>query len=618
MPPRIGSNDIKLVGDLRRSQLLTTFGSGALADFPRFSGIMAGLDDWKIQFLPESSKIHERNLEKMLGKEFFYQVVSPENDIDKTFSLPAYRFPSWYYCPECHRLDSFTRLAKSTSGNTSEYNSELVCNLCSDARHKVKLIPSRFVAACLNGHIEDFPYVWWCHRKKGGKCESPKLLLEYKGTTGGLDSIHIKCQTCGADVTMAGCMDKDALKALPCHGNMPWLGFSNGKWYTDPEDCSAKLRCLQRSANNVYYSVNKSALTIPPWSEQLQYVFAQNNSLFEDIFDEDDEDEIIRRLTKRFNKDPALYGGDLQAFIKAAYARYMDTEEKPDDKGLRCDEYLAFCGAEIDHKYFRTESIQLPDVMKPYFKQIKLVKKLREVLVLEGFRRILPNIEGTDEEKQSLGLSNNSFSPLSRDPKNWLPAIELFGEGIFFELNEPAVSAWEEKNKDRYLKMHNKHEKCKWIGNGMFDSNSPRYVLLHTLSHLFIRQLTSQCGYATASIKEKIYSTYPDVDKKMCGILIYTSATDTDGSLGGLVREGYADRIVDTFLNMLQENSWCSNDPLCIESTNQGYEGLNYSACHACTLLPETSCESMNCLLDRAAIVGTPDKKEISFFVDML
>ena len=152
----------------------------------------------------------------------------------------------------------------------------------------------------------------------------------------------------------------------------------------------------------------------------------------------------------------------------------------------------------------------------------------------------------------------------------------------------------------------------------MFDENHPRYVLLHTLSHLLIRQLTSQCGYATASIKEKIYSTFVDEEFKMCGILIYTSATDTDGSLGGLVREGYSDRLQTTFENMLQESSWCSNDPLCVESTSQGFKGLNYAACHACTLLPETSCESMNCLLDRAAVVGTPDNIAVAFFESLL
>lgn len=619
MPPKIitKKNSEKIAGELRRSQMLTVYGNGALVDFPRLSGIMAGLDAWKVTdgHLPPSAKIHERNLELLLGKSFFYQVSTPEGELGDTFSLPAYRFPSWYYCPTCHRLDRYKIISESTSGNTSKFNRELACNKCSTSKKKVKLIPSRFVAACVNGHIEDFPYEWWCHRHKG-MCADPRLKIEYKGTTGGLDGIHISCETCEAEETMEGCMRKDALKGYRCSGNMPWLGFDDRHWHKDPNPCSATLRCLQRTANNVYYSVNQSALTIPPWSERLQRIFAEKNELFEDIFD-DDEDETARRLKKQFNKDPEFYGGNLDAFLRAAYARYRDEPETITPESLRSDEYIAFCSKDNDDEYFRTEAITVPEVMKPYFSSIKQVKRLREVMVLQGFRRILPQRSFSEEERKELGLSNE-FSPLSKEPKNWLPAIELFGEGIFFELNEEKVAHWENEFRSRYEKMFEAHKKCEWIGNGMFNSNSPRFVLLHTLSHLLIRQLTAQCGYSAASIKEKIYSSYPTQKGSMCGILIYTSATDTDGSLGGLVREGESDRIKDTFLNMLQESSWCSNDPLCGESTSQGYEGLNYSACHACTLLPETSCEAYNCLLDRGAIVGTPEHKEIAFFKELL
>lgn len=607
----------KLAGELRRSQILTSYGSGALVDFPRLSGIMAGIDAWPIQQLPESAKIRERNLELMLGKDFFYQVSSPDNDFDKTFSLPTYRFPAWYYCPECHRLDRYTKISKPISGNTTDYNSSLICNNCSDSTKQIKLIPSRFVVACLNGHIEEFPYVWWAHRSKG-ICENPKLKLEYKGSTGGLDSIHIYCETCHQEATMSGCMDKEVLSHRKCGCEMPWLGFDGPHWYKDPNGCNATPRVLQRSANNVYYSVNKSALTIPPWSEKLQSVFASKETLFEDIFEEDDEEETLRRLKKQFKKDPELYGGDEKAFIAAAFCRYREVPETPDEKSLRMDEYRAFSGPDMDDELFRTEKVEVPAFISKYIYQIKLVKKLREVMVLQGFRRILPAAVTDSEERKELGLSNDEFSPISKNNTNWLPAIELFGEGIFIQLNEELVSEWEAKQAERYEQMAKQHENAKWIGHDMFDGNSPRFVLLHTLSHLIIKQLTAQCGYATASIKEKIYSTIVGEDFKMCGILIYTSATDTDGSLGGLVREGYTDRIQTTFENMLQESSWCSNDPLCIESKSQGYMGLNYAACHACALLPETSCEAMNCLIDRASVVGTPDDRDIAYFKEII
>ena len=104
----------------------------------------------------------------------------------------------------------------------------------------------------------------------------------------------------------------------------------------------------------------------------------------------------------------------------------------------------------------------------------------------------------------------------------------------------------------------------------------------------------------------------------MAGVLIYTSSSDSDGSLGGLVRQGEPEELDDTILNLLQEATWCSSDPLCIESKSQGYNSLNYAACHACTLLPETSCEARNCLLDRVAVVGKDSDRTLGYFGDIL
>ena len=620
MPPPIKKNRNKIAGELRRSQSITTFGSGSLIDLPRFSGIISGIDKWPVHKIPNAC-IHERNLEKMLGKDCFYQVFSSGESLETDFAIPAYRFPVWYYCPECHNLDKFKNIQASTSSNTSDFNSDLYCYTCSTPAKKVKLIPSRFIVACLNGHIDEFPYMWWVHRKSEGVSnpKEHKLKLEYKGSTGGLGGIHVYCETCGASTTMAGCMDRDALKGLKCSGLMPWLGYDAGTktWYKDPLNCSAGLRVLQRSANNVYYPVNSSVLTIPPWSERLFSEFEKRSEVFTDIFSEDDEDDIIYGLKRQFKKYPGVYGKSEADFIKAAFMRFgRKTDDNIDDKTLRCDEYSAFCNLDVDDDNFKTQSVEVPSDFRGLIAQIKQVKKLREVMVLKGFRRILPSVDNTSEEAQAAGVSNN-YAPISKQPLNWLPAIELYGEGIFIELDPQAVRDWEQKTETRYKSLVKRH-KMPWIGKEMFGEGRTRYVLLHTLSHLLIRQLSAQCGYATASIKEKIYSTYADKDREMCGILIYTSATDTDGSLGGLVREGQSERINETLQNMLEECSWCSNDPVCIDTPSQGYQGLNLAACHACSLLPETSCEALNCLLDRAALVGTPEDRDIGFFSKLL
>ena len=267
---------------------------------------------------------------------------------------------------------------------------------------------------------------------------------------------------------------------------------------------------------------------------------------------------------------------------------------------------------------------------------IQQFKKLREIQVLRGFNRILPefaqNDPNTEEnfgkingEYTSIDIPNSKYSKNSdnKTKSNWLPAIQLIGEGIFIELNSEEIKKWKanvsERKQPRYQKMKN-NLMLDPTGRKLKEKFSEQYVLLHTLSHLLIRQLAYDCGYNTASIKEKIYTTfniynndtkeYVSEDFEMAGILIYTASTDSDGSLGGLVRQGETENFEKILDNTLENAYWCSNDPVCSESTNQGYRSLNYAACHACVLLPETSCESFNSLLDRASVIGIPGNEE--------
>ena len=612
----------KIAGEIRRSQVVSTSGSGAIVDFPRLSGIMAGIDDWDIfdGSLPQSARFHERNLQKMLGKEFFVQ-VSTEDNSEKGFALPVYRFPRYYYCPECHMLDNYGKIAQTISSD-SEYNSALYCTKCSRPKHPVHLIPSRFIVACQNGHLDDFPYFWWAHKGQNiDESVSHQLSLEYVGNTGGLDSIVVRC-SCGAHMSMAGCMDRNALKTLSCKAYMPWLGlgFDKKNWYVDPEGCGAIPRVIQRSANNVYYPVTQSALTIPPWSSKVQQVIKRHVDTIDDIFDEE-ETSWEQRLKKHYSKYKEEYKCSEQTFLREVML-YHDGEDDSSDvteSSLRISEYNAFCDVDWQENedLFRTKSTDIPEMFEDYIDEIKIVSRLREVKVLRGFRRILPTYETEVEKRSEQGLLNREFAPLSKQPLKWLPAIQMYGEGIFIKFNEEAISAWEKKNFERYAEM-GKRLAMPWVGNGMFDPQKPRYVLLHTLAHLLIRQLTAQCGYVSASLREKIYSTFLNSDEAMSGILIYTSATDSDGSLGGLAREGDGYRLCNTILAMLEQASWCSNDPICIDSKDQGYKSLNYAACHACCLLPETSCESANCLLDRASVVGIPENRDIGFFSKLL
>ncbi len=591
----------KVVGQLRRTQLVTTFGSGAIVDMPDYSVVMAATNYWK----EGSPVLHEPNLEKLLKVSHFKQPYVTENTEDKVSpDIPAFRFPIFHFCPECGRLMPYWGFGDDT-GRT--------CSQC-----KKNIVPSRFISACINGHLEDFPYKWWVHDGDFSQCpaadKNDKLKISFSDETGGLESIVISCSACGKSRSMAGSLSKDALRGYKCHGRRPWIGMKAD--HNDPVPCTAPLRGLQRGASNVYFSQTASALTIPPWSSRLNQEIElhwDNLSAFMDA--QPTEDSLKAAITLAFADFLKLKLCSLEDVIKEIKKR-KNTEQSSTDytkQDLYEDEYQVFCLGtyeQPDDYQFRIESVDIPDVLSGYFEDIVMVKRLREVLALKGFRRISPEKPSADNEQFRGYHHDSDCVPLSEEPLDWFPGIEMLGEGIFIRLKEDVLSEWEEKNDEFYQPMKDRLEES----NVECDNFSSRYVLLHTLSHLLIRQLSIECGYSGAAIKERIYSSYPNSSHTMAGILLYTSSSDSDGSLGGLVRNALPQQFELIFRNMLQEASWCSSDPICIESKAQGYDSLNYAACHACTLLPETSCEMRNCLLDRGSIVGSIVDRKRGFF----
>lgn len=593
----------RIVGQLRRTQLVTTFGSGAIVDMPDYSVILAASNYWN----DASPVLHEPNLEKLLKVSCFKQpYVSDDAENDYTPDIPAFRFPFMHFCPDCGRLMPYWGF-----GNESG----IKCDKCNK-----NIVPSRFVAACINGHLEDFPYRWWVHNGDFTECpesdRQDKLKISFSDETGGLESVIVTCTLCGKSRSMAGSMGKDALKGYRCCGKRPWIGMKAK--YNDPEPCSAPLRGLQRGASNVYFSQTVSALTIPPWSSRLNQEIELEWDKLSSVLAANPTEEILRAIVQvTFHKLLQLGTYSVEDFLREINKKLDNgKDEEYTKQNLYEDEYQVFClrdYEEPDDLQFRIESTDVSDLLSDYIEDVIMVKRLREVLALKGFRRISPAKPENDDERFSGFHLEGDCVPLSETPLNWYPGIEMLGEGIFIRLREDVLSEWEQKNEEYYEPMKKRLEES----NLECENFSPRYVLLHTLSHLLIRQLSVECGYSGAAIKERIYSTYQDSAHKMAGILLYTSSSDSDGSLGGLVRNALPDTFEMIFRNLLQEASWCSSDPICIESKAQGYDSLNYAACHACTLLPETSCEMRNCLLDRGALVGSVLDRARGFFGDL-
>jgi len=250
-----------------------------------------------------------------------------------------------------------------------------------------------------------------------------------------------------------------------------------------------------------------------------------------------------------------------------------------------------------------------PPELTRRFSKVCLVHKLRETRALSGFTRILPPDGQIGSDRlQELKLD------LSID---WLPAIVVRGEGLFLEFNSAQLERWltaKPEIQKRVGELNQRYNSGRTLRGQEQRPISPKFVMMHTFAHVLINQLSFDCGYGSASLRERIYCDFKDQSHAMQGVLIYTASGDSEGTMGGLVRQGQADRFEATLLRAIRNARWCSSDPVCIESGGQGADNSNLAACHGCCLLPETSCEEGNRLLDRALLVGTPENPNLGFF----
>lgn len=589
------------VGEIRQNQLITSFGVGAIVDFVDDTVVIANIDDWNTDV---KYRIYNENLQSMLGVKYFVRPRT-ENEFkanwkEKSNDIPAYVFPENFYCTHCQRI--------LTKNEYEESKREKKCINC--GQHK-SIVPARFIAVCEKGHMEDFPYSWWVH--KGTKCsesKNPRIKLYNIDNRSDIGSLTIECEDCGNKRSMEGAFAENALSGengYKCKGNHPHLP---NYMLENQEVCDEVLKTRLRTASNVYFPVVKSALTIPPWSKKILQIISLNYEDLEKNIEFIPEEQIEKYLIKNLSQ----YVGDKINISQLVKAYYFFKEYKNENiiktiKDIYRDEYDTICSDSQDDEEFESYLGIVPDKYKEYFDSVVILERLTEVQTLIGFTRLIP-YSGDD-------IRNPNVVPLSEKATDWLPGIKMVGEGIFIKFNQRKIDDWLKHIGDRYNKLAENLDKSIYKN----DRFSAQYVLLHTFSHLLLRQISNECGYNLASLKEKIYSTFYDGEDnaKMAGVLIYTSSTDSDGSLGGLISIASQTELLENIIDeMLDVASWCSADPLCSNSTEQGLESLNYSACHDCTLLPETSCEFLNVLLDRISIVGTTETRKIGFFGELV
>lgn len=599
---------------MRRSALIGPWGVGAIVPFPNDESLMiAGLDMWRYNntqpFLIEDERLKKRLGVKELRwpPDFREYNADPENC---NLRIPTVRFPTWHYCPYCGTMRKTTYYEPQPECECYQWPKGRRCN--PHSRYKRKLIPERFLVVCPEGHIDDFPVSEWLH-SDGVHNYNPNTCIIRRstgGTSAALTGVFYEC-SCGVKKSLAGVTSPGALKRIEyrCNGAKPWLGIkSDEDNYCGRDD----VKVLLRGATNVWFADTRSSIHIPTDN------VATNRRII-GILNEYFDLLRMQRINGEWNRPIIDFLADKNKVDKdSLYEAFIKrneeieglpevTDEMSEDEYRLAEYKVLITNSGSDAQDFH--SINYPitaydPVIRKYFKSISLVPKLRETRAFIGFSRLEPGTASITERKKMIRIGD----------EDWLPAIEVCGEGIFFEFNSEALSEWAQKvNVSNRIQMLNRAYRKAKFGKEAKGELRPEFVLIHTFAHLMINQLSYDCGYGSSSIRERIYCEKTSNQYKMYGVLIYTASGDSEGSLGGLVRQGLPGHIEDTIVNTVKNALWCTSDPICIQSVGQGPESCNLSACHNCALLPETCCELGNRLLDRGTVVGSISDNDIGF-----
>ena len=634
----------KITHSVRASQAVLQYGVGAMVDFPEQTLMTAAPETWSESVV----EIHDERLEKVLKVDFFGMPGS-KDDSKYQNGVSYVRFPEWYFCPKCRKFqplkdwlkDYQTDSAKKKLLENDPYMIKRVkCPFCFQ-----DLVVARIVVACGQGHIDDFPWIKWVHAKNKPVakkiCGNPKLRFTTSASsTEGLEGLTISCVSCNARATLQGAFDKGALEKLDkktgfqygfqCTGRHPWKNVK--------EPCGEYPHVLQRGGSSVYFPISVSSLVIPPYSSMLTSM-VQNSSAFSylkkaitesikavvslgiPVTQEMKEQLIAQKISEYADKVSLEIGKPVEKVRPILERRWNGTDDDEyttTSVKYRAEEYVALNGEMSldDNKgEFVRESVDVEDYGLPYVKGISLIHKVREVQALIGYSRLEPVDSDNSEIPGRIKKIN-----IKEESTNWYPGYDVRGEGIFIEFDEDAINAWRNGNEaiQHRVDLLNENYSKSYYGEKRPREITAKFLLLHTLSHLLMKQLSFECGYSIASIKERLYCSEESEGRAMAGIFIYTASGDSEGTMGGLVRQGRADTFPAIFKKALEVAITCSNDPVCSLSNGQGRDSLNLSACHSCTLVPETSCEEFNVFLDRGVVLGTFEERNIGFYSEQI
>ena len=609
------------LGELRPSQLIFTFGVGSLVDLPNISVMVMGLNDWDTRYCKE---IEEDRLvaavQKRLGAQMKRLYLPPTKldgmELDPAapaIGVPVVTFPRWLRCSLCDTLSSVEsgvfRLHQDLFRPDKTQYVHQGC-LKSKSVKPPSAISVRFLLACREGHLTDFPWLDFVH-KGNVPCRPATLSLREFGASGDASDIIVKCHTCATERRMSDAFDTDAVYACP--GHHPHLRLVE-------HGCKEKAKAILLGASNSWFPTALSALTIPRATDRLGKLVEEQ---WTELKDTEDIDEV-RLLRKKLHKFQSLIPlfteyKDEEILEAITTKRTVGQEENVLSEDLKLPEWQVFSNPDTaaENRDFKLKRVAPPMDFETYFEDTVLVERIREVRALLGFTRI----ESNADFAEATVLKDGRLTRICRESPKWLPASEVHGEGIFLRIHEERLLAWQEKLEVLQLQKEffDSHKAWRKLRNlEPVQDNFPgiRLVLLHSLAHALMRQIVLDCGYTAASIRERLYSRQPGEDGyPMTGILLYTAASDSEGTLGGLVELGEPQTLGRHLQQALESMRICASDPLCSEHRPDTHgRGIQGACCHACQFAPETSCERGNRYLDRSVLVNTFSENATAFF----
>jgi hypothetical protein len=607
---------------LRASQLVTTFGPGAMVDLPTRSVIVGGLDLWRMREKGSWAPVHEPRatavLETVLrksgrlaeGATLSLRTPPVDDESRRTGGEPAgveaRVFPAWFVAREAQEAGEVRRRRLV---RWRDLDPKARADFVDEDGKRRAVTPIRFVVACKKGHLQDidWPYMVHLTAAKAGetdRCAQP-LWLEERGTSGDPRSTRVVCG-CGAALSLHDAQAPNMFGK--CRGKRPWLTTP------EPDGCEEPLRFLTRTATNAYFPQVLTVISLPAAEDALTARVEQH---FDALSWVEDASDVAKARKANPLARAALEGwsdADVFARVRQLRATGPSGGEKP-PKVAEFDllaSGLRTIGADTPDARLHAETLALDEWdgarerLAP-IASVVAVHRLREVACLYGFTRFEAAPTEIDGNLEELTLAVEGAALATE--LEWLPAIEQLGEGVFLRFDAEAIHAWiarpaAAKRLDALMRGYDRWRAAQPYADKLRFPGLAHYAI-HGFSHALMNEIALDCGYPASSLKERLYAIVDESGERF-GLLLYTATAGAQGTLGGLI--GTLPRLGAIAERALDRLALCSGDPICAEHDPDAHadeRALSGAACHSCLLIAETSCEARNLYLDRALVAAT-------------